>query len=85
MKMLKISAFYLDKQKNVVPNAIFLDNFVSNESCGVQLVLCSGTHHCESMIKFLPNHLKYIIEGFVFSTEYKAFYDILDDRVDECF
>ena len=47
MKMLKISAFYLDKQKSFVPNAIFLDNFVSNESCGVQLVLCSGTHHSE--------------------------------------
>jgi hypothetical protein len=61
MKMLKISAFYLDKQKSFVPNAIFLDNFVSNESCGVQLVLCSGTHHSESM-KFLRKNSR--IGGF---------------------
>ena len=64
MKMLKISAFYLDKQKSFVPNAIFLDNFVSNESCGVQLVLCSGTHHSGKPTKVCVGADDIVLVGF---------------------
>ena len=42
--MLKISAFYLDKQKSFVPNATKLCNF-----CDMMFdvrPVCSGTHHC---------------------------------------